>query len=38
MSDWGWVGIAYAVVYGTLAAYVAALIVRTRRLRKTAGQ
>ncbi len=32
MSDWGWVIAAYAVVYGTLLAYVSVLVVRRRRL------
>ncbi len=30
MSDWGWVALAYAVAYGTLALYVAALTARIR--------
>lgn len=33
MSDWGWVGFAYLVVYGTLGAYVVSLLVRMRRTR-----
>lgn len=33
MSDWGWVGLGYSIVYGTLGAYVIWLGVRTRRLR-----
>lgn len=32
MSDWGWVGFAYAVVYLTLASYTTSLIRRRRRL------
>jgi hypothetical protein len=35
MSDWGWVAFAYLVVYGTLAAYLASIVVRTRRVRRT---
>lgn len=31
MSDWGWVAFGYLVVYGTLAAYTALLVIRTRR-------
>ncbi|MFQ5948305.1 MAG: hypothetical protein ACE5KX_05555 [Acidimicrobiia bacterium] len=30
MPDWGWVSFAYAVVYLTLAAYVARMIFRFR--------
>ena len=32
MSDWGWVGLSYAVVYLTLASYTISLIRRRRRL------
>lgn len=32
MSDWGWVSVAYAIVYGTLAGYVVSLAARRRRL------
>jgi len=32
MTDWGWVGLAFAVVYGTLIGYVAVLVRRTARL------
>ncbi len=32
MSDWGWVSLAYGVVYGTLAGYVMSLVRRRRRL------
>jgi len=31
MSDWGWVAIAYVLVYGGLISYVASLVTRTRR-------
>lgn len=30
MSDWGWVALAYAVAYGSLAVYIAALTARLR--------
>ena len=38
MSDWGWVSLAYAVVYGTLAGYVVSLMRRRRRLEGGAGR
>lgn len=31
MSDWGWVGLAYGVVYATLAGYTGALLARRHR-------
>lgn len=31
MSDWGWVGLAYGIVYGTLAAYTILLVSRSTR-------
>ncbi len=31
MSDWGWVAVAYAIVYLTLAGYTLSLIQRRRR-------
>ena len=37
MSDWGWVTLAYAVVYGTLGGYVVMVVRRTARLRRTGG-
>ena len=33
MSDWGWVGLAYGVVYLTLGAYLASLMRRLGRRR-----
>jgi hypothetical protein len=30
MSDWGWVALAFAAVYGTLLSYVAWTAIRTR--------
>jgi len=35
MSDWGWVGLAYGIVYGTLGWYVASLVLRTRRAQRS---
>ncbi len=32
MSDWGWVGFAYTIVYLTLGTYTASLFLRRRRL------
>jgi hypothetical protein len=32
VSDWGWVTLAYVIVYGTLVGYVASLVWRRRRL------
>ena len=32
MSDWGWVGLAYGIVYATLIGYTVSLIRRRRRL------
>ena len=34
MSDWGWVGFGYSVVYGTLAAYAVFLSMRLRTARR----
>jgi len=34
VSDWGWVALAFAIVYGTLGAYTAALMRRAARLRR----
>lgn len=34
MSDWGWVALAVAIVYGTLAAYAVLLGRRLRAARK----
>ncbi len=34
MSDWGWVALAYAVAYGTLALYIAMLTARIRAARE----
>jgi hypothetical protein len=31
MSDWGWVALAYGIVYGTLLGYVVSLVWRRRR-------
>jgi hypothetical protein len=31
MSDWGWVALAFGIVYSTLGVYVASLVMRTRR-------
>ena len=31
MSDWGWVGLAHGVVYGTLIGYTITLVRRLRR-------
>jgi uncharacterized membrane protein YjgN (DUF898 family) len=31
MSDWGWVALAYTIVYATLGVYTAWLLVRLRR-------
>lgn len=31
MSDWGWVGLAYGVVYGALLGYTISLVMRLRR-------
>jgi hypothetical protein len=35
MSDWGWVGVAYVVVYGTLIGYSVSLARRVRRARRS---
>jgi hypothetical protein len=32
MSDWGWVALAYSIVYGTLLGYVVILVRRRKRL------
>lgn len=37
MSDWGWVGLAYAIVYLTLATYTISLIQRQRRAERSNG-
>lgn len=37
MSDWGWVAFAYLVVYTTLGLYLASIVVRTRRVRRSMG-
>ncbi len=37
MSDWGWVGLAYTIVYLTLAGYTVSLILRRNRLDRTKG-
>jgi len=34
MNDWGWVTIAYVLVYGTLGSYLASIVLRTRRVRR----
>ena len=34
MSQWGWVGLAYLVTYGALAAWTASVVLRTRRSRR----
>lgn len=38
MSDWGWVALAHAIVYATLASYVVSLALRTRRATKALGK
>ena len=38
MSDWGWVGLAYGVVYVVLGGYVGLLARRTRRARRHLSQ
>jgi hypothetical protein len=38
MSDWGWVGLAYAVAYGSLAAFVAMTAARVRAARRRLGE
>jgi hypothetical protein len=35
VSDWGWVAFAYSVVYITLALYLASIVVRARRVRRS---
>ena len=38
MSDWGWVSLAYVIVYGTLASYALSLYKRrVRRVRRGTG-
>ncbi len=37
MSDWGWVTLAFGIVYGTLITYTAVLVRRSRALRRSAG-
>jgi hypothetical protein len=34
MSDWGWVTIAYVLVYGTLGTYLVSMTSRIRRVRR----
>jgi hypothetical protein len=34
MSDWGWVTIAYVLVYGTLGTYLLSMSGRIRRVRR----
>ena len=36
MTDWAWVTLGYAVVYGVLAAYAVGLMARLRRARRQA--
>lgn len=36
MSDWGWVGLAYGVVYITLGAYLVSLVRRLGQVREDA--
>lgn len=38
MSDWGWVALAHGIVYVTLAAYVANLLLRARRTARALGR
>ena len=38
MTDWGWVGLAFAIVYGTLIGYVAVLVRRAVQLRRNGGK
>ncbi len=38
MTDWGWVSLAYVVVYGTLGGYVVGLVRRRRRIRGGTGR
>jgi hypothetical protein len=38
MSDWGWVSLAYGIVYATLIGYTASLVRRRRRLGGGAGR
>jgi len=38
VSDWGWVVFGYAVLYGTLAAYVASIAYRLRQARRRLGE
>ena len=37
MSDWGWVGLAFGIVYGSLLGYVAILVRRHARLLREQG-
>jgi CcmD family protein len=34
VTDWGWVTLAYVIVYGVLAAYAASVAQRLRRVRR----
>jgi hypothetical protein len=38
VSDWGWVAFAYSVVYTTLALYLASIVVRARRVRRSVDE
>jgi hypothetical protein len=38
VSDWGWVTLAFAIVYGTLGIYTFVLMRRAARLRRGAEQ
>jgi acyl-coenzyme A synthetase/AMP-(fatty) acid ligase len=38
MTDWGWVTLAFSIVYGTLVAYVTILARRDSRLRRSGRQ
>jgi hypothetical protein len=38
MSEWGWVGFAYAVAYGSLAAFVAMTAAGVRAARNRLGE
>jgi hypothetical protein len=37
MSDWGWVTLAFSIVYGTLIVYTVILVRRSARLRRNGG-
>lgn len=38
MSDWGWVTLAFTIVYGTLGTYTVMLMRRSVRLRRGADR